>query len=189
MAALKVINLRDRDIAYTLRTNSRSRRIRLSVSRAGAVTVTMPAFIREAVAERFLLEKTQWLLAALAKVERYASRPIVRYGRRDFTKHRLAAYQMVRARLAALNERYGFRHGAVSIRNQKSRWGSCTKNGNLNFNFRLLFLPERLRDYIIVHELCHLKELNHSKRFWNLVAVTFPDHKKIRADLRTHGLS
>ena len=66
----------------------------------------------------------------------------------------------------------------IRIKDLKSRWGSCSSKGNLNFNYRLLYLPQALREYIIVHEICHLKEMNHSKRFWDLVEKYFPEYKK-----------
>ena len=82
------------------------------------------------------------------------------------------------------NEIYQYRLARISIRNQKTRWGSCSKSGNLNFNYKILFLEEQLADYIVVHELCHLQELNHSQKFWNLVAQVFPNHKQLRGELR-----
>ncbi len=92
------------------------------------------------------------------------------------------------AKIAQWNAHYGLRVGRVAIRDTKSRWGSCSKQGNLNFNYKIIFLPERIADYIIVHELCHLKEFNHGPEFWRLVAETVPEHKAIRAELkRTAG--
>ena len=76
------------------------------------------------------------------------------------------------------------RVGRVAIRNQRSRWGSCSKQGNLNFNYKIALLPDALADYIVVHELCHLGEFNHSQAFWDLVAVAVPDHRERRAELR-----
>ena len=90
-------------------------------------------------------------------------------------------------RLAACNSRYGFAYGRVAIKEQKSRWGSCSRQGNLNFNWRLLLAPLPVLDYVVVHELCHLKELNHSPRFWQLVALACPDYATHRAWLRRHG--
>ena len=88
------------------------------------------------------------------------------------------------ARIAHINGFYGFIVGRVSIRNQKSRWGSCSKKGNLNFNYRLALIPPSLADYVIAHELCHLKEFNHGKKFWELIEKTIPDHQ-----LRRHALA
>lgn len=91
---------------------------------------------------------------------------------------------LAHARLAHFNEAYGFALGRVAIKNHKSRWGSCSKKGNLNFNYKIALLPPELADYVIVHELCHLGEFNHSPRFWALVARTVPDHRALRARLR-----
>lgn len=90
-------------------------------------------------------------------------------------------------RLVACNARYGFAYGRVAIKEQKSRWGSCSRKGNLNFNWRLLLAPLPVLDYVVVHELCHLRELNHSPRFWSLVALGCPDYVAQRRWLRDHG--
>lgn len=94
------------------------------------------------------------------------------------------ARAFVHSRLNVLNAYYGFVYHRVAIRNQKTRWGSCSKKGNLNFNYRIVSLPFHLADYIIVHELCHLGEFNHSQKFWNLVAQAVPDHRARRRELR-----
>ena len=95
---------------------------------------------------------------------------------RRYNEHKEAAGVLVHAKLEKLNAHYGFTYGRVTIRDQRSRWGSCSKKGNLNFNYRLLFLPEELSDAVVVHELCHLKEFNHSSKFWALVGETIPDY-------------
>jgi predicted metal-dependent hydrolase len=76
----------------------------------------------------------------------------------------------------------------VAIKNMKSRWGSCSSKGNLNFHYRVAFLPEELLDYVIVHELCHLKLFNHSKAFWNLVAEKSPNYSQLRKQLQHHAV-
>ncbi len=87
-------------------------------------------------------------------------------------------------RIAHFNNHYGFTIRKVAIRDTKSRWGSCSKQGNLNFSYKVFLLPPHIADYIIVHELCHLKEFNHGADFWALVAEMIPDHKAIRAELK-----
>lgn len=85
------------------------------------------------------------------------------------------------------NAKHGITVGKIAIRNQKSRWGSCSKKGNLNFNYKLVFLTPAQQDYIIVHEICHIKEFNHGKGFWDLVAETIPEWKKLRGELKRVG--
>ena len=86
---------------------------------------------------------------------------------KHYLEHKEAARELTLARLAYFNHHYGLAWNRVAIRNQRRCWGSCTSLKNLNFSYKILFLPAELRDYIIVHELCHLAELNHGKNFWN----------------------
>ena len=106
--------------------------------------------------------------------------------RQAYLHHREDARIHILGRLAHWNQYYGFQLGRVSIKDHRSVWGSCSSKGNLNFNYRLLFLPPVLADFVIVHELCHLKEPNHSASFWELVAQTFPDWRDHRRQLRTY---
>lgn len=84
-------------------------------------------------------------------------------------------------------EKIGVDYGRITIRCQKTRWGSCSSSGNLSFNCLLMLVPESVRDYVIVHELCHRKEMNHSARFWREVAEVCPDYQASRAWLRKNG--
>ncbi|NCT54906.1 M48 family metallopeptidase [Candidatus Falkowbacteria bacterium] len=102
----------------------------------------------------------------------------------DFLKNKEKAREIILERLKHFSLLYDLSHGRVSIRNQKTRWGSCSKQGNLNFNYRLVHLREELLDYVIVHELCHLKEFNHGSGFWDLVAKTTPKHRELRRELK-----
>lgn len=103
---------------------------------------------------------------------------------RSYLQDKGPARQLVRQRLEYYNQFYGFQYGRVSIKNQRSRWGSCSRLCNLNFNYRLVNIPIELADYIVVHELCHLKEMNHSVRFWRLVAQVMPDYLARRQRLK-----
>ena len=93
----------------------------------------------------------------------------------------------VENRLSYINKFYNFKINRIVIKNQTTRWGSCSSKGNLNFNYKIIYLKPHLADYLVVHELCHLGELNHSKRFWALVSKTIPNYVKISKELkRTH---
>lgn len=107
----------------------------------------------------------------------------------DYLLYKEKARQLVWQRLVFLNKIYQAEYFRVSIRDQRSRWGSCSKKGNLNFNYRLIHLPPELCDYLIVHELCHLIEFNHSQKFWDQVAKTFPNYRELRMRLKKFKLS
>ena len=83
---------------------------------------------------------------------------------------------------------YDLSFNRVAIRDTKTRWGSCSSKKNLNFNYRLALLPSHLIDYIVVHELCHLKEMNHQKSFWGLVSLTFPNYNNLKQELKLINL-
>jgi len=124
----------------------------------------------------------------------YLRRPFfLTRSRKLYEMNKEAARAVIEERLSHFMVHYGGRHnisvGRIAIRNQKSRWGSCSKKGNLNFNYKLVFMPPEIRDYVIVHEICHVKEFNHGRGFWSLVAETVPDWKKLRKSLREIGRS
>lgn len=109
---------------------------------------------------------------------------------KHYLTHKETARAFIHGRLVVFNTHYGFSYKRVFIKNQKSCWGSCSEHGNLNFNYKLLFLPSHIADYVIIHELCHLAELNHSPRFWSLVAQRCPEYKTCRKELKAltmHG--
>ena len=102
---------------------------------------------------------------------------------KHYVANKEAARVFVLARLAHYNEYYHLSWNRVAIRNQRRCWGSCSANKNLNFNYKIQFLPPHLADYIIVHELCHLTHLNHGKAFWDLVAEQVPTYKQCILEL------
>ena len=104
--------------------------------------------------------------------------------RRDFLNNKEKAREIVENRIKYLNDFYNFSFNKISIKRQKSRWGSCSKKGNLNFNYKIIFLPQKYSDYVLVHELCHLGEFNHSRNFWELVKKTIPDYKEIKKEFK-----
>lgn len=186
----RYLTLPDKTIAYTLKKSRRARRMRIAVYLDGSIVVTTPFPLRENAAERFLLEKMQWVLAKLAFFKQFEGTIIVPQLRGgDYLAHKERAFALVQEKAARFAEAYGCKYNKITIKNQKTCWGSCSQKANLNFNYKILFLPENIQDYIVVHELCHLKELNHSKKFWALVAVAIPNHQQIRKELRKTGVS
>ena len=103
---------------------------------------------------------------------------------KHYQEHKEKTRALVQTRIAHYNQHYQFFYKRIAIRNQRRCWGSCSSLKNLNFNYKLYFLPDHLCDYIIVHELCHLQELNHGPRFWQLVAQTMPNYKAHVIELR-----
>lgn len=170
-------------VACRVRRHRSAKQMRLTV-RAGGVSLTLPWYASWRRGLAFLAEKEAWIRI---QMERLAARPKNLLQSGSVEEYRRLAPEtslLVARRLVWFNREYGFAFGAVRIRNQKTRWGSCTTRGDLSFNYRLALLPEDLRDYVIVHELCHLGEFNHSARFWALVERTLPDHCERRKRLR-----
>ncbi|MBY0294330.1 M48 family metallopeptidase [Patescibacteria group bacterium] len=107
-----------------------------------------------------------------------------RRNRINYLNNKEQARMLVHARLTYFNSFYKHPLRKIFIKNHKSRWGSCSQKGNLNFNYQILFLPPHLVDYIIVHELCHLRHFNHSPTFWSLVSQALPNYLALRRELR-----
>lgn len=182
---LKQIKIGGRLIPYTLKISHRSRRLRLSVYGDGRLVITQPLSASWRLVESFIRAKANWLIARLDYFKEFPAPLLAAPGRRaDYLAKKEAARVLVLSRLAHFNNFYGFKYHRISIRNQATRWGSCSRSGNLNFNYRLLDLAPAVADYIIVHELCHLAEFNHSARFWRLVAQAVPDYDEQRRALR-----
>ena len=189
VAMQKVIELNAQRVEYTLRVNKRARGIRLSVASGGVFTVSAPPFIRTSAIEEFIGKKSEWVLDKINYFSQFPRKVLIKSKKKHFAEHKDLALSLVRERLVHFNLHYGFTWNSVTIRNQRSRWGSCSRKGNLNFNYKIALLPSDLADYIIVHELCHLGELNHSRAFWSLVAQTVPEHRALRRELRKVGMS
>lgn len=180
----KEIRLHGRDIVYTHKVSKRVKSMRLAVYHDGSFVVTTPIRIKESVIEDFIIRKARWIIE---KIEHFTKNPrliITRHTVEEIKEYKKQAIILARLRLAYWNTFYNLTYNNITIKNTKTRWGSCSSKGNLNFSYKIVFLPQELSDYIIVHELCHLQEMNHSKDFWNLVAKTVPNHKSLRQKLK-----
>lgn len=151
--------------------------------------VSRPPRVGEDEAQKFLRKNIAWVKKRLAAYKKVRDKLYTPGGtREDYEARKEEARKFVTTRLAYFNEFYRFKYGRVSIRNQRTRWGSCSIDGNLSFNYKIIALPIRMADYIIVHELCHVGEFNHSEKFWRLVGKAIPEYQKIRKQLRGHGM-
>lgn len=179
---------------FEIRESARAKRLSLTVHPDGRVRLTKPLRISVKRAEEFVLKSREWIEMTQEKFRKKAERqkkkgielralPRPRKGSNAYAEAIAAARVLATARLRYFNQLYGFRYGTISIRNQKTRWGSCSAAGNLSFNYRIAFLPPALADYVIVHELSHVKEHNHSPRFWAQVERAIPEHKELRKEL------
>lgn len=176
---------------YTLRRSKRSRRIRLSVRSDGSILVTAPPRATVRLIEQFVSQQSEWIAAAIERVLQKQKDSLSLWpsgAPGPYAKHKEEALALLKERTAHFAAILGYTPTAIRVRDQKTRWGSCSRRGSLSFSYRLLFLPENLRDYIVVHELCHLKEFNHSSRFWALVAHVIPEYKALRSELRKYDL-
>jgi predicted metal-dependent hydrolase len=184
----KNIELHKRKVQYTLKVSKRAKRLRLAIYCDGAFIVTAPRNISENIVEQFIIRKSQWIIDKLEYFKSISGQVFTKGTKKDYTEYRDKALVLVKRRIAYLNKLYGFRFNKINIKNQKTRWGSCSRKGNLNFNYKIALLPEKLADYIVIHELCHLKEFNHSRKFWNLVAKGVPEYQEIKDQLKKSGL-
>lgn len=170
---------------YTLKKSRRSRNVTIKILVDGKVVVTLPWKASEALAERFIKEKELWISMAQERMkERFLGKITLKQTPADYKEHKEHAREVISARVHYFNTFYQFKVGDIRIKNTSSRWGSCSGKGNLNFNYGLVKLPLELLDYVVVHELAHLKEMNHSQKFWDVVAQKIPDYKDRRQTLK-----
>ncbi len=172
-------------IEYAIRRSHGSRLVRLTVYPGGSVVVTAPSTMDDRAIKGFVLQKMPWILKKMSICSRMV--PMRPTGIVEYREYRAQAQAVLTERIIHWNQSYGFGYHRIVIKNQRSLWGSCSKRGNINLNYRLLFLPIELRDYVVVHELCHLKEHNHSPRFWGLVAQALPEYRQARLELRRYS--
>jgi predicted metal-dependent hydrolase len=151
------------------------------------VTITTPPNVADSLINKFAASKSSWILGKLDEYKNILVKSPAE-SKKEYAEYKNKALEIAKDRIAFFNRLYKFKHGNISIKNHKSLWGSCSRQGNLNFNYRIALVPQRFSDYVIVHELCHLQQFNHSQKFWDLVALTIPAHKEIRRELKKLGL-
>lgn len=175
-------------ITYRLIRSSR-KTLGLEITKNAEILVRAPYRTSQAEIDRFVSSHTEWIRTHMVKIqERKEEREKVPVMTREEVEW-LAQQALVDipARVRKYAPIVGVTYGRITIRNQKTKWGSCSGKGNLNFNCLLMLCPEEVRDYVVVHELCHRLEMNHSDRFWSQVERVLPDYRKGRDYLKNHG--
>ncbi len=171
-------------IEYEFIHRRRLRHIKISVSASGQIFVSAPFWVGRKKAEEFLSSKAGWVADKVREIS-VSGRIVLGEDRKDYLKRKKEALVLATERLEYFNSRfYHLPVKKILIANQKSRWGSCSASGHIRYNYRILDIPPAICDYVIVHELCHIKEMNHSPRFWRLVSETVPDWREKRRFLR-----
>ncbi len=170
------------DIAYTI-VRSQRKTISLQITPQGQVVVRCPRRMARKDIDAFVRSKESWLRRHL-ETGKNVLPPLTQAELAFLTE---AAREDLSRRLQRLAPLVGVPFGRVTVRHQKTRWGSCSAQGNLNFNCLLMLCPEDVRDYVVIHELCHRKEMNHSPRFWAEVERVMPDFSTPRAWLKEQG--
>lgn len=201
----KKITLTDKNnIPFTITygiTRSRRKTCAIVLKEDATVTVRLPLCGKDSDAERFLREKQFWISAKLSELLTRKQEQQARQSEAPQLtpeqslalekRYRAAAKSYIPQRAAyyAENYRHLIRHAysSIAIRDQKTRWGSCSSRGTLSFNWRLMLAPPKVLDYVVVHELCHLEHMNHSRDFWACVEAILPDYKLYRTWLKEHG--
>ncbi|MDO4614722.1 MAG: SprT family zinc-dependent metalloprotease [Lachnospiraceae bacterium] len=171
------------------RSDRRSIAIQLDPGRI--IIVRAPRHMPDAEIRRFYRSQKGWIEKHIGKIEEQlqkeesAAAPVLTD--RELRELALRAKEELPGRVFIFAEEIGVSYGRITIRNQKTRWGSCSSKGNLNFNCLLMLMPQEIRDYVVVHELCHRKEMNHSPAFWAEVERILPDYRERRKWLKENG--
>ena len=175
-------------INYTV-VRVRRKTIGISVDENGNVQIRIPKWCPLWEAHDFVKEKADWILKAQTKMEQRQE------NRRDdwddvraetYPWIRLQGGKLFRNKVAAWAEKMGVEYSKITIKDVSTRWGSCSDNGSLSFSWKVFVMPERMVDYLIVHELAHIRHMDHSHEFWELVGTYIPDYKRIRKEFKNY---
>ena len=172
---------------------SRRHSLALEIKTDGQVIIRAPEGISEGVLMEFVRTRQEWILKKWFDSET-KRRNLAQVFPHDYEEdpkleaaYRRKARERIGQRIAYFAALMGVTYGRISIRSAKTRWGSCSSEGNLNFHWKLVLMPEHVMDYVVIHELAHRKEMDHSARFYAVVAQQMPDYKVWQSWLKEHG--
>ena len=153
-----------------IRANRKS--LSMKIDRDGIIVVRAPRFVFQKTIDNFIEKNKAWIEKQQSQRQKSILDP------NQVAEYKREARDIIIPRVAEFAKKYGFTYNSVKITSAMTRWGSCTSKKNLNFTYRLALAPDEVRDYVIVHELCHLRQMNHSKKFWSEVEAIMPDYKQ-----------
>lgn len=185
------LKIHDLVISYTLVKSSRRKTLSIQIGTGGKMTVRCPYYTSKWAIDSMLKEKSEWIYKNyMESIQKKRIDNVSSNKPEDsalVNKHKKYARKIFEAKVAYYNQFTGGNYTSITIRDQKTRWGSCSGRGTLSFNWRLILAPPEILDYVVVHELCHLTHMNHSKEFWELVESVIPDYKTKRKWLKENG--
>ena len=176
----------DADLDRFVLVRSNRRTIGLEIKPDGLVYIRAPRKMSDDKIREFVLKNEGWIDKHLEKMKRRESEAGDKLSMEEIRELAEKAAKVIPERVKYYAPLIGVTYGRITIRNQKTRWGSCSAKGNLNFNCLLMLTPPEVLDSVIVHELCHRKEMNHSKRFYDEVLRVYPDYHKWNRWLKEH---
>lgn len=170
-----------------IKSNRKS--ISIEIKKDLSIIVCAPLLMRDKEIAQFINSKNAWIEKHLKVIQERNEKSIdtVKFTDDEIKELAAKALEYLPQRVSHFAAIIGVTYGRVTIRNQVSRWGSCSAKGNLNFNCLLMLTPSDVIDYVVVHELCHRKEMNHSPKFWNEVEKVLPNYKSSRKWLKDNG--
>jgi predicted metal-dependent hydrolase len=180
-----IIESLGKEIPYKIIRRRGMRRMLLSISSRGELVMTVPKLAPSMFITSFLRQSSEWIEKNLYHIGTHQSTR--EEHEREYSARRSEARNIIERRVSELSSQHGFRYRKISIRNQRTRFGSCSRIGNLSFQYRIAFFAPEERDYIIIHELCHLRHFDHSPAFWAEVGSFIPEYERIRRQLRHRG--
>jgi len=177
--------LLNKTVNYSIRVSTRAQRMRVAVYADGDIIVTSPVGVSHEKLKQFIESKKHWISNKLDQKRHPSIKELAEGSDTHFEEHKSQAEIRVANKLKKWSNQLGLAYEDFTVKKHKSRWGSCSRNNKLSFNYKIIFLPNELQDYVIVHELCHTVRKDHSKFFWALVAKSLPEYGKLRIKLQS----
>jgi len=168
-----------------LERSTKARRMNISVRPFKGIRVAVPQGVSFKIAEQFARSKTEWLKGNITRMKKHEE-TCRAAASKEVTIDRKEAKKTLVKRLDEIAKRHGYGYNRVSIRNQKTRWGSCSSRNNISLNMKLTLLPDELRDFILLHELVHTRVKNHGNGFWEEILKAEPRAEQLDRQLKQY---